>query len=205
MRYPSSLISCSHCRPNGGFSPGWESWGDEPRKWDASTRRIGLAGLRGRTLDDARHAGICKNSRTLTRLSRNRSTRGAVGCRTLAVDGAGPRAPRRARADQRQQRHRASLNIHIAYVYYRSIRGIFLTEGFQATIRLPKAPAPSKGLELAGQSALVHRRPQQLPFTAIAKPVGKGTRDALDASRQTAPPMKQLQRRAELPANDGRL
>ena len=57
MRKPSSLISCSHCGPDGGFSTGWESCGgDERRKGDASARRTGLDDLRGRTLDDTRHA-----------------------------------------------------------------------------------------------------------------------------------------------------
>jgi hypothetical protein len=47
------------------------------------------------------------------------------------------RAPQRARAEQR---HRVS-DQHTYYMsYYSSIGGIFLTEGFQTTIRLPKAP-----------------------------------------------------------------
>jgi hypothetical protein len=58
--------------------------------------------------------------------------------------------------------------------YYRSIRGIFLTEGFQATIRLPKVPPPrplpggqtfivcscSGWLNASRNPTVVHREPK---------------------------------------------
>src|SRR6476660_8809904 len=80
MRKPSSLISCTHCGPEGGFSTGWETWGGT--NWGRGTSprdRPTLTGCEAERLTTRDMTGnpTRRNCHTLTLLSGERSRVGS--------------------------------------------------------------------------------------------------------------------------------